>query len=512
MAAPGAIPFSPVKPSRRPDDAPQRDVLIDLALARLDLWHSEDGAPMASVMGGETDAGEKAFSGSFPIRSKHLKSWLAHAHYGLTKRAAGAQATEDALRVLEGIAIHEGPTERAFVRLAGVGGPGGPIYVDLGDETHRAVEITRDGWRLVDRHGVRFVRPSGLVPFPVPRPEGSIDELADFINVSSADFPLVAGWMVGALRPSGPYPILVLTGEQGSAKSTAARVIRSLVDPNASPIRTMPREERDLVIAARNAHALCFDNISDMPAWLSDALCRIATGGGFATRAMYTDFDEILIDVSRPVILNGITNFMTRPDLADRAMILHLPAISDGGRRYESEILAEFEAVRPFLLGALFDAVAAALAGLDAVDLPEPPRMADFARWVVSAEGHGALPWSPGEFMGAYDKNRRGATEATAHDDIIASAIITLIDDVVAGSWAAPVDSPPGCWLGSASDLLEALRNRAPDYIKSSRSFPAAPNALGNRLKRMAPVLRAVGVMVEATKSGTRKWQITKDG
>src|SRR5437868_13535290 len=94
---------------------------------------------------------------------------------------------------------------------------------------------------------------------------------------------------IAAFRPTGPYPILMLQGEQGTAKSTTTRILRSLIDPNVSPLRTVPRNERDLMIAATNSWAQCFDNLSHIPLWFADALCRLATGGGFATRKLRTD-------------------------------------------------------------------------------------------------------------------------------------------------------------------------------------------------------------------------------
>src|SRR5512146_2472226 len=97
------------------------------------------------------------------------------------------------------------------------------------------------------------------------------------------------------------------------------------IDPNAAPVRTAPREERDLFIAAGNGHLLAFDNLSDLPAWVSDALCRLASGGSFAVRQLYTDRDEVLFQAARPIIPNGIEDIIIRPDLADRAIFLTLP-------------------------------------------------------------------------------------------------------------------------------------------------------------------------------------------
>src|SRR5208337_4196382 len=187
----------------------------------------------------------------------------------------------------------------------------------------------------------------------------SLDSLRSFLNVKSeADLVLVVTWLLACLRNRGPYPVLVLSGEQGSAKSTLAAILRALVDPNVAPLRALPREDRDLFIAASNGHVLAFDNVSGLAGWISDTLCRLATGGGFAVRQLYTDQDEVLFNGMRPVILNGIEDIVTRPDLADRALFLTLEAIPEERRRTEQELWAAFEAERPRILGILLDAVA----------------------------------------------------------------------------------------------------------------------------------------------------------
>ena len=173
--------------------------------------------------------------------------------------------------------------------------------------------------------------------------------------------------------------MLVLAGEQGSAKSTFAAVLRALLDPNTAPLRALSREDRDLFITASNGHVLAFDNVSGLPAWISDTLCRLATGGGFAVRQLYTDADEVLFDACRPVILNGIEDVVTRPDLADRGLFQTLNPIPEQHRRPEAELWAAFNAERPQILGVLLDAVVVGLGRLPETRLERLPRMADFA-------------------------------------------------------------------------------------------------------------------------------------
>jgi hypothetical protein len=182
-----------------------------------------------------------------------------------------------------------------------------------------------------------------------------------------------------------------------------AKILRALVDPNAAPVRTLPREERDLFIAANNGHVLAFDNLSALPLWLSDTLCRLASGGSFAVRQLYTDQDEVLFDAARPVILNGIEDVVTRPDLADRGLFVTLLSISEARRRPEQELWREFELSRPRLQGALLDAVSHGLRALPRARLDRLPRWPTSRSGLRPVPGHQDAELAPNESIIAPD-------------------------------------------------------------------------------------------------------------
>ncbi|MGH7172490.1 MAG: hypothetical protein ACRELG_19600, partial [Gemmataceae bacterium] len=218
----------------------------------------------------------------WPVRSSGFRRWLSHLYFDSTGRAAGSQAVQDALGVLEGKACFEGVERMVSLRLAE---HDGKIYLDLADKDWRVVEIDAADWRIADGPPVRFRRPKGLLPLPLPERGGRFDDLRQFVNVADdADWRLLIAWTIAALRPRGPYPILCLYGQQGSSKSTVARMLRALIDPSLAPLRSAPKEARDLMIAAGNSWMLCYDNLSSLPGWLSDGLCCLYTGGGFSTR------------------------------------------------------------------------------------------------------------------------------------------------------------------------------------------------------------------------------------
>ncbi len=416
---------------------------------------------------------------TFRIASTHFGLWLAKVYYDATGRTPGANALSDAKTMLKGRAHFGGPELRAHVRMAE---HEGRSYIDLGGSDGRIVEIDADGWRVLDHPPVRFWRPSGLLPLPEPLTGGNVNELWDFVNVAEGDRPLVLGWIVFAMRPTGPFPIYIFNGEQGSGKSTTSRVLRALIDPNKSSIRAEPRDPRDLVIAAANGWVVAFDNLSGVQPSLSDALCRLATGGGIATRTLYTDTDETILDVQRPAILNGISDLTNRSDLLDRAILSTLPRIAETHRETESEFWQRFEERRPYIFGAFLDALSTGLRRQSSVLLAGRPRMADFAVFATAAEP--SLGLADGEFMAAYEGNRMAAHEAALDGSQVAQELLRFLDRL-----------GPAGFSGEPSELLRILNQGRSDN-RAPAGWPLGPRHLTSVLSRLAPNLRAVGIEV----------------
>jgi hypothetical protein len=412
---------------------------------------------------------------TYAVRSRGFRSWLGKRFFEEYERAASGEALTSAITTLEGFARFQAPNLPVYLRVAG---DGERVFVDLCDDHWRIVEINARGYQIIDSNNcpVRFRRAHGMQPLPLPAPGGSLVDLARFLNLASADdLVLVIGWIVGALHPSGPYAILILHGEQGSAKTTTARVLRDLLDPNVAPVRSEPREPRDLMVAANNGWVCAFDNMSALPGWFSDALCRLSTGGGFGARTLYTDQDETVFFAKRPSILTGIEELATRGDLLDRAIVIYLPRIQRCTP--EGEFFRTYEASRPKLLGALFNAVSSSLAN-SGKTFEGLPRMADFAAWVVAAES--SIGWTPGSFLRAYQANRAAANDLSLETPV-AEAVLRI--------------SVP--WMGTASELLKELDLLADERAKKLKTWPGSGRALSNALRRLAPNLREVGLCMQ---------------
>lgn len=264
----------------------QSTVLVERAIdVGVEFFHDDEAFVLCPL---------PTWRATYRVRSKNFKLYLARLYYQRTGKAASAEALQGAITLCESIGRFDGEQQHVFTR---VGEHGGKIYLDLCDHQWRAVEMPRDGWRVLSDPPVRFPRARGMLTLPTPDPGGHLDELRNVINIATDDdYLLIRAWLVGALRPRGPYPVLDVHGEHGSAKSMSSRLLRNLIDPNVAALRAEPRDAHDLIIAATNGWIIALDNVSHLPVWLSDALCRLATGGGFGTRELHTDAEEVLFD------------------------------------------------------------------------------------------------------------------------------------------------------------------------------------------------------------------------
>jgi hypothetical protein len=439
------------------------DQLARIAAAESELWHDAAGAGYATV-------GRR----SLAVRSKGFRQWLIRRFRDLSAgRVPNAEAIGNAVNAAEAAAACDGPCLAPHVRVAG---HDGRVYLHLADSTDTVIEVTPGGWAACDAPPVRFRHCPSAQPLPAPVPGGSLAPLRELLNLTDdAQFALLAGWLLASLLPDGPFPVLVLTGEQGAAKTTTARVLKALVDPSAAATRSGPKEVRDLMVMAQGGRVLVFDNLSRLPDWLSDALCTLATGGGFSTRELYTDDGETVFEAKRPVVLTSIEDVAVRGDLLDRAVLVRLPAIPNDRRLPEREFWRRFEAIRPALLGAVLDRAAGGLRELPGVRLARLPRMADFAAWAVACE---RAAGEPERFLAAYTANRGGAQEQA------------LGESPAVGPLLAVVAARPGGWAGTATELLAELNRHAPDPRPDG--WPRRANALTGALRRLAPALRQV--------------------
>lgn len=470
LYAPAAATTPAVEPADAAPRKSQATRLVDLALAAgVELWHSPAGDAYVTL---PADGHREHHR----LNTSAVHDWLARRHHAETRGAPGGQAVADALAVLSGMARYDGAEHATAVR---VGGGREVVYLDLGDPSWRAVEITPAGWRVVADPPVRLIRSRGMLALPEPVRGGSIDVLRSLVHVASGDdYRLLVGWVLGALRPAGPYPLLSLVGEQGSGKSTMARLVRRTIDPHVAELRAEPRTIDDIMIAATRSRVVALDNLSHLAPWLSDALCRVSTGGALTKRELYSNDDEIIIEAVRPTIVTSIADIVTRGDLLDRAIAVTLPVLPEGDRLPEAELWRRYDAAAPGILGALLDAVVAALSRERTIAIDALPRMADWAVWVTAAEP--ALGWPEQSILSAYRVMRGAAISAALDGDLLAGALRGL---------TLP-------WGGTAAELLAKIT----PAVRAPRGWPESPRAMSAALRRLAPGLRRIGIGVSTYK------------
>ena len=466
----------------------QATILVGLVRGAAELWHSADGEGWATIT---VDGHQEHHR----VGGQAFRRWAQWLFYAEQKTSIG-QGLRDAIGVIEGLGVHDGPEHPLALRVAE---HEGALYLDLADRGWRAIEISGGSWRVITDPPVRFARPAAMRALPVPVRGGSLDKLWEFVNIrDKRDRRLLTAALIGMVRASGPFVIVMLYGEPGAAKSTTTRICRMLVDPNAADVRSAPRESRDVVITAKHSWVMAIDNVSSIPEWLSDALCRLATGGGYAARSLYTDSDEHVVDVMRPTIITGITEVAERGDLLDRTLGIELEPVRR--RVTERELYADFERARPAVLGALLDAVAAAHAGVETVELLELPRMADFAAFATAAETH--LGWKAGQVVEDLTANRAHLNELPLDHSVVVPAIKKIVKDNFE-------------LFGTATEILVALNATAQELDEGwqrHRGWPKTAADLGRELARLAPNLRATGICTEKLPRtpgmGTRGWTI----
>lgn len=404
-----------------------------------------------------------------------LRAQLAKLYWEKTHRAPPAQALADALAILEGYAEAEEP-QTLFQRVAE---RPGELWLDVGDTTGRAVKITAEGWSVQSFAPMLFRRTAATGALPIPVTGGNLSELWQWLNIPPEDRPLVLAYLVAALKPNIPHTILGLFGERGSGKSSAARAFARVLDPGPALTSKPPKDADAWITAASSRWLVVIDNVTVVPDWLSDALCRGVTGEGDIRRRLFTDGDLFVYAFRRVIVVTAIDLGALNGDLADRMLPVTLPVIEEGDRLKEEDMAAKWDAAHPRILGALLDLTAKVQTALPSVKPPKLPRMADFAE-IVAAVDHVLGTQGFDRFMGSQD---RMAADSLTGDSFV-SQIMTSI--------ARPFE-------GTSAELL-ALVTPNTDGWRRPKDWPGNARAVTQRLHKQAPVLRQVG------------WHVSNDG
>lgn len=461
----------------------QTSMLVEFVKQRADLLHDDNKDVYA--VDRETREVRR-------IDSRSFRDYLSASFYQAENIAPRDQAFREALGTLAGIGRYHGEQAEVHLRVAGASGV---YFLDLAEPgCSRAIRIEAGAWTVEDRPAVMFQRTEAMQPLPVPVRGGSIDPLWGIANVPQGCRLLVLAWLVECLRPDTPFPLLELIGEQGSAKSTTQAALRRLIDPNSCDLRGAPKCAEDIFVGAGVNWLASYENVSHLPAPMQDALCVLATGGGFAKRKLYSDADEAVISVKRPVVLNGISASVTAQDLIDRTVSVETPVIEQ--RQEVTDLWREFEAERPRILGALLDIAAAALRVLPKIHLAptERPRLAEFARLGMAVAV--AVGEPPHAFMTQFNASRQESIGRTIDASPVASAVL---------DW---FEKNPNGKTASVKNLFAEVEQFKP---AGTDAWPRSAKGFADALRRAAPALRQMGVecRCEGKVGSTVRWKIS---
>lgn len=406
-----------------------------------------------------------------PLRGSRdgLRQQLAAAYFDQRGKAATAVALADMLNVVEGDALR---SDAVPVDLR-VAARDGALYIDRATPTASAIRVTPSGWDVTGAPPVVFRRTALSAPLPEPERGGTLVPFRDLLNVDDAGFRLLIGWLLAAYMPGIPHPILALLGQQGTAKTTALRLLLALLDPSTAPVRTPPTEPAAWAVTAAHSWAVGLDNVSTLPAWLQDALCKAVTGDGIVRRALYSDNDVSVLAFRRVLALTSIDPGSLQGDVADRMLTVELDPIRKEQRRTDRAVVERFDEVWPLTLGAVLDLLSDVLGVLPGVHLAEHPRMADFARVLAALDV--VTGWST---LSDYLRAREETAYSVIEGDAFVSAVLELAEREV-------------IWTGSAGELLAAITPERPP-----RGWPATPQKAGGLLKRCVPALALAGIQV----------------
>ena len=468
------------------------DLVIELVRRWAEVFSDPAGKPYASfdVEPVNPDTGEimPPHRETWALDSKQFRARASKEFHRRFGTVAGESAMKEALEIIAADS-DEVKRQSVYLRYAPMPENAG-VYVDLCNDRWEVVEVTPSGWRIIPAVfcKVKFRRSQNAIPLPTPETGGVIDDLWKHVNIQGDDARLLAlAWLLDAMRVDTHYPVLELIAGQGSAKSTTQERLRALIDPNAVMLRIEPRSNQDLSVSAISNHVISLNNLSHLSTATQDFMCSMSTGGGDAARKLYTTEDEAAWDTKRPIVMNGINQLVTRPDLADRTICIELSRVQYVD---DTTLKSAWDRDYPKLMGALYSLLAGTLRELDNVQLAKLPRMGTYAKLGVAMTRAMGLD---ADFLATYNRNRDDVVRRGVDSSPVALALVARV-------------RAKGAFEGTLGELMQSLEDHKPLHYDKA-AWPRSPRGLGEMLRRVAPALLVYGVEIlepVRTKDGLR--------
>ena len=478
--------------AEKPETEAPKVSAADMLLAKVleaKLFRSERKVATAHffVEGGTLDDGTAAppHHETWPVASEEFEEHLGFGFFNATGKTSPDSTLKQVLKTASSIARFKGSTQELSVRVAMSGE--GDIFYDIGNDSWQRFKLTPDGWEIVENDSPMFRRHDAMKAQVMPVSGTPFENLRRHLNLrGDRQWRLLVPIMVSCLFTGIAHPVAVITGEHGCAKTTMMKILGSLIDPSLMEASSAPTKEDQFLQTCDHSWLVRIDNLSFLPQWLSDAMCRAVTGEASLKRKHYTNAGDYIVRYQRCVWTTCIESVIDRPDLLDRAIMITLEPIPNICRRSEQKLLAAFDAERPGIFGALLDLACQVLRELPDIDPPELPRLADFARIGVAVER--VLGWEEGTFLRDLNADAEMRNLDALNALPIGNALLSFTDP--------ETGRHPGHWRGTPQELLDELNGFANTETRKEKSWPKAANVLSNQLKRISPNLRAVGLDV----------------
>ena len=452
----------------------QADRLIGYALEDVqELFVDQHGAPHALIDGEPV-----------PLTSR-CYSWLRRLMWEEEGRSVSGEYLKMAAGTLSAHAEFSGVSRELYTRAAW---HEGVLYYEL--RPGKVVRVGPGGWTFEAKPPVLFRRYPNLKPLPDPQAGGDPKRLWTYLNLKTErDRRLLLAYIATVPLPHIGRPILSASGPMGSGKTTAGRLVKRQWDPTTP--ETVRYDPRDFLQKASHCYIPMLDNLSALPDSASDTLCRLVTGEADSKRKLYTDDEDVIIELRRAVIINAINVPSDRGDVLDRSLVVELERIPDAKRITEEELWERFEAERPELLGALLGVLAKAIARKPSLQLSRRPRLADWGEYAAAV--YQVMGWGAEQFLSDWDEIIKVQNRSTLDGSPVAQAIIKFMEDRES-------------YEGSSTELHKKLESIAEEIgvsIVRDKAWPKSARWLWRRIQEVVPLL--VGVGIEASREHTDK-------
>lgn len=379
------------------------------------------------------------------------------------------------------------------------------IELDVGDEKNTRILIRPGKVEILDqKSNTIFCRSSISKAMVIPAPVGNLKLVMKYLNFSDPDQWLLIAYisfiLAHAKIESTKFVHLVIQGDRGTGKSfTCDTVILSLIDPNLIGTQVFPGNAKDLAIMSQNSHVLCFDNMRNFRAAMSDILCIASTGGALSNRALYTDADQHILHIHAPLVLNGIHSFINESDLAQRCLQIRTLPLPESDRQSEAVMIKEFKDDFPVIFRGLLDLIAQILKYLPKAKVTQPQRMYDFVHWLAAMEMAEGMP--EGKLQSLYSNSLQQAQLDSLMENLLSATLIKFSESFGGSEWT-----------GTPSELFHALVKIIDYGEERSPEWPHNAIALSKRLNGLKASLLTQGVDVVFGRGKERKITIKKIG